>query len=131
MKQSNKVAAIVFTVIACAITVSLVIVYNSNNQSAESVQYIKAREQRDSGQHDVRPDQTVVRGPVVSVISGGLFSAGGLLVDDTDFGIVFIEGNFPDVVDGQKVSVTAIPNGVFHYAAASGASKTVRAYREP
>jgi len=72
---------------------------------------------------------TVIYGTVVSVLEDGIFSKGGLLVDDLDLGIVFVEGHFDDKVDGDHVNVTAVPIGTYKYEAASGAAKTVRAYR--
>lgn len=63
-----------------------------------------------------------IRGEVISVTGDGVLVRSGEE-------LIYISGDFHDYVDGDRVSVLALPTGTYTYTSAIGAVKTVRAYR--
>jgi hypothetical protein len=69
----------------------------------------------------------VVYGRVISVVSGGIFSSGGILVDEGGR-VGFVTGHF-DKVEGDFVKVEVALAGTYRYTSAIGGQNTVRAFR--
>jgi hypothetical protein len=82
--------------------------------------------------HSAIADGWRIKGDVITVKDDGIIV---YCIDDGTFGqskpkngeAVFIRGSF-DVVDGDKMNLTAYPDGTYKYTAVTGAGKTVRAF---
>jgi hypothetical protein len=80
----------------------------------------------------IASDSWRIKGKVLSVTEEGIIV---LCIDDGTFGqskpkdleVVFIRGSF-DVVDDDKVNLSAFPDGTYQYTNVSGAARTVRAF---
>jgi hypothetical protein len=68
--------------------------------------------------------QKVDTGILVQCFKSGTFG----LPEPPDNSIVYLKGDFPNVVDDDRYTFYAYPIGTYEYVAVNGAKKTVRAF---